>query len=118
MKKHINRYDYFLVGHEDVDKTHSTSDTLPKTSNNVMDYYSTNQLVATNIPSLGELIGRCLANGQKTIQFKLKNIPNGKNPSDIIFRVFKEQYNRFFSMGYNISLHYNNSIMVFDIIIQ
>jgi len=115
LKHKINRYDYFLVKDEDIKINHSTGNKLPPTSTKPMDYYFTNGLTVAKAFDLERLIYNGLLNGERVMQFKLRNVREGLNPCDKILRVAQEQCQKALSRSFSVEARYNNALWVFEL---
>ncbi|MDR2590824.1 MAG: hypothetical protein LBC71_07560 [Oscillospiraceae bacterium] len=115
LKHNRNRYDYFLIGNDEIIKDHSTNTKLPIISPEPMDYYSSKGLAVAKSNELAQLINNKIRNGERIIQFKLLNVRDGLNPVNNVLKVAKQQCQQIFKGSYFINTRYNSALWVFEL---
>ena len=114
LKHKNNRYDYFLVGDSELKRSHSMGNRQPASTSVESDYYFINGLAVENATELGRIIYENLSKGHRTFQVKLRNIPDGFDPTEKVMQETETQCQRVFN-SYSIEVRYNNILWIYEI---
>ena len=110
-----NRYDYFNLSDDDINKDHVLSNEMPACTTAGGDYYSLNKQVVGSPKELKGFIKERLRQGKRDIIFRINNLNTAQGITDRVARIASDAYRETVGGTVSIGLRFNETQMVYEL---